>query len=296
MGKLTIVPIKGNTYYIPAPTNIGVYVKGNEATIIDSGLDKDIAKQILKVILEEGWTLKTIINTHSHADHIGGNDFLCEKTGCFVMASKTETPFIENTLLEPALLYGGYPFKTLKNKFLMAKPTKVNVSLEPPQIIEDTGIEIISLPGHALGMIGAKTPDQVIFAADSIFPQSVIDKYSLTYLWNVEEQLKTLDDLKELEADIIIPSHSEPIKNITELCEINKLKIIEIANVILSMCTEPITPEKVLGKLCVHYNTGLNATQYLLLSSTLRSYFTYLYEQGHIEASYEGNQMTWVKK
>lgn len=296
MAKLTIEKIKGNTYYIPAATNIGVFVKDKEATIIDSGLDKDIAKQILRAIEEEGWTLKRIINTHSHADHIGGNAFLCEKTGCIVMASKLEAPFIENTMLEPSLLYGGFPYKNIKNKFLMAKATKVEELLGSSTYIDELELEIISLPGHALDMIGIKTPDHVLFIADSLFPENIINKYSLTYLWNIGEQLKTLESMKILEADVFIPSHGEPITHISNLCEINKLKIEEIANVVLNMCYEPITLEEALANLCIHYNTGLNATQYVLLSSTLRSYFTYLYEEGHIEASFEENKMTWVRK
>lgn len=296
MAKLTIVQVKGNTYYIPAPTNIGIYVIDNEATIIDSGLDKDIAKQILKALEDKGWRLMRIINTHSHADHIGGNAFLCEKTGCSVMASIIEAPFIENTLLEPSLLYGGVPHKVLKNKFLMAKSTLVSETIQSPTIIADLGLEIITLPGHALDMIGVKTPDEVFFIADSLFPENIIQKYSLTYIWDVGAQLKTLDEMKALEADVFIPSHGEPIQKVEALCEINKNKIKEITGVVLNMCNESITMEEALERLCIHYNTGLNATQYVLLSSTLRSYFTYLYEEGYIEASYEDYKMTWIKK
>ena len=35
----------------------------------------------------EGWSLHAIINTHSNADHIGGNKYLMQQTGCRIYAS-----------------------------------------------------------------------------------------------------------------------------------------------------------------------------------------------------------------
>lgn len=296
MASLSLVQIKGNTYYIPCPTNIGIYVENNEATIIDSGLDKDVAKHILRLLVEQGWTLKCIINTHSHADHIGGNAFLCEKTGCQVFASKREAAFIQDPLLEPALLYGGFPHKILKNKFLMAKASYVTQIIEAPIVLSDTKLEIISLKGHSIDMIGIKTPDNIFFIGDSLFPQDILSKYSLTYLWDIKTFLETVDTLKTFDADLFVPSHGEPIKEVKNLCDVNKNKIMEIANVIYQICDEQVTTEEILQKICLHYNISLNATQYVLLSSTLRCYLSYLHEEGNIVNSYEHNKLTWFKK
>jgi glyoxylase-like metal-dependent hydrolase (beta-lactamase superfamily II) len=55
---------------------MGIYLcEGNEAILIDSGLDKDSGKKILKLLESRGFSLKFIINTHSNADHTGGNRF-----------------------------------------------------------------------------------------------------------------------------------------------------------------------------------------------------------------------------
>ncbi|PKM94228.1 MAG: MBL fold metallo-hydrolase [Firmicutes bacterium HGW-Firmicutes-1] len=296
MASLSLMPIKGNTYYIPSPTNIGVYVQNNEATIIDSGLDKDVAKQILKLLAEQGWSLSCIINTHSHADHIGGNAFLCEKTGCQVIASKGEAAFIQVPLLEPSLLYGGYPYKVLKNKFLMAKASYVTQIIEAPTVLTHTKLEIIPLKGHSIDMIGIKTPDNILFMGDSLFPENILTKYSLTYLWDIRTSLETIDALKTIDVDLFVPSHGEPIQDVSVLCDVNKNKIIEIANVVYQNCDEQVTTEDILQRICLHYQTSLNATQYVLLSSTLRSYLSYLYDEGKIETSYENGKLTWIKK
>ncbi len=64
------------SYYINCPVKMGIYLcEGNEAILIDSGLDKDSGKKILKLLESRGFSLKFIINTHSNADHTGGNRF-----------------------------------------------------------------------------------------------------------------------------------------------------------------------------------------------------------------------------
>jgi glyoxylase-like metal-dependent hydrolase (beta-lactamase superfamily II) len=75
-----LIQVADATYYIESPLKIGVYrVNEQDVLLIDSGGDKQAAKRIQKILTERDWNLKFIINTHSHADHIGGNDFLQQR-------------------------------------------------------------------------------------------------------------------------------------------------------------------------------------------------------------------------
>ena len=76
-----LIKVKNNTYYINSPAKIGLYVDGTDAYLIDSGNDKDAGKKDKKILDENCWSLKLIINTHSNADHIGGNKYLQSQTG-----------------------------------------------------------------------------------------------------------------------------------------------------------------------------------------------------------------------
>ena len=76
------------SYYINSPAKIGIY-RQNETDIylIDSGNDKEAAKKIIKIAAQQNWTIKGIVNTHSNADHIGGNAYLQQQVGCPVFAN-----------------------------------------------------------------------------------------------------------------------------------------------------------------------------------------------------------------
>ena len=100
---------------------MGFYVDDGGAYLIDSGNDKDAGRKIDKHLNEQGWKLKMIINTHSNADHIGGNKVLAERWGCPVFGKGIEAVFTEYPLLESSFLFGAYPPKELRNKFLMAQ-------------------------------------------------------------------------------------------------------------------------------------------------------------------------------
>ena len=89
-----LIQITENSYYIQSPAKIGlVKLNEEEVCLIDSGNDKDAGRKVRKILDANGWKLKAIYNTHSNADHIGGNKYLQGQTGCKVYAISRSTPF-----------------------------------------------------------------------------------------------------------------------------------------------------------------------------------------------------------
>ena len=72
-----LIRVGNRTCYIDSPSKIGIYQHaGAEVCLIDSGNDGGAAKKVLRHLEAEGWALSAIFNTHSHADHVGGNALL----------------------------------------------------------------------------------------------------------------------------------------------------------------------------------------------------------------------------
>ena len=290
---MELIKLGEKTYYIKNPTNIGVYkISENEVFLIDSGNDKDAGRKILKIMDEQGWAVKGIITTHSNADHIGGNKIIQDRTGCKIYATAIEKSFSENPVLESSFLYGGYPFKDLRNKFLCAKES--NVELIDNNLPD--GLEVISLKGHFFEMIGIKTDDDVYFLGDSIFSEETIRKYHLFFLYDVKEFLNSLEFLSSLEGKLFIPSHTEAAENILELIEINKAKVMEISNKICEICEEEKIFEEILKIIFDEYKLTMSSNQYVLIGSTIRSYLSYLYEEEKLTFEFKDNRMYWKQK
>ncbi len=281
------------TYCIQNPTNIGIYKLDDEKVcLIDTGNDKESGRKILKIINEQNWQVECIINTHSNADHIGGNKFIQDRTNCKILSSKTETAIINNPELEPAFLYGAMPLNELNNKFLLAKESNC-------QIIDNNlpeGLEYFTLKGHFIDMIGIKTSDNIYFLGDSIFSEETINKYHIFFIYDVEKYLQTLDFLETLNGTFYIPSHVKPLTDLKELIKLNKNKINEICNAILNTCQNPITTEKIIKNIFDTYNLQININQYALLGSTIKSYLTYLNNQNRVEYFFKDNLLYWLIK
>ena len=120
-----LIQVSENCYYIQCPAKIGL-VKLNEQDVclVDSGSDKDAGKKVRKILNENGWNLQMIFNTHSHADHIGGNKYLQEQTGCKIYAPGIECDLTNHPILEPSFVYGAFPPKELRRKFLLAQESE----------------------------------------------------------------------------------------------------------------------------------------------------------------------------
>lgn len=295
MAALTLQQIAENTYVIPSPATIGVYVRDGRAVLIDSGNDEEAGRQVLKLLNEQGWELDLIVSTHSNADHIGGNAFLQKKTGCRIAATAVEAAFIEQPFLEPSLLYGGFPMKALRNKFLLAKPSRVTDVIAPEGPILDTGLEALPLPGHFLGMIGVRTPDDVLFLADSLFSETIIAKYPIFYLYDVGAHQETLARLREVRAAHYVPSHGKPATDITGLIEANVRRVEETVALVEACCAEPLSFEGVLEQVCAACGIVLEANQYVLAGSTVRSVLAWLVEQGRMEMRFADGRLLWAK-
>lgn len=288
-----LIQVSEQSYYIQSPAKIGL-VKLNEQDVclIDSGNDKDAGKKVKRILDENGWRLTAIYNTHSNADHIGGNRYLQGQTGCKIYAPGIECDFTRHPILEPSFLYGGYPCKELRHKFLMAQESSAQ-ELTPDSLPE--GFSIIPLPGHFFDMVGFRTPDDVVYLADCLSSRETLDKYQIGFIYDVASYLKTLEMVKPLRAKMFVPAHAAAAEDVTKLVQYNIDKVLEIADKIVDICQEPLCFEAILQKLFADYGLTMNFEQYVLVGSTVRSYLAWLKDTGRVSAVFEDKMLLWQR-
>lgn len=283
------------TWVLEGPTNIGFIEKNNEVILIDSGNDKESGRKINKILKEKGWMLKTIINTHSNADHIGGNDYLQRNLNCEIYSSIIENVFIEYPYLETAFLWGGLEVKDIRNKFFQAKPSNVTKIIKNDEKINED-LESVSLKGHYFNMIGIKTADDVFFIADSLFGKEILEKYKIPFIYDVRRYKQTIDKIRKIKTEYFVPSHGDIEKDIEKTALLNQNIVKEIEEIIIEILDVEMSYEQLLKEICEYFKIELNIGQYALVGSTIKSFLTYLYDEKRIVCEIKNNILNWNRK
>ena len=288
-----LIQVSEQSYYIQSPAKIGlVKLNKQDVCLIDSGNDKDAGRKVRQLLEANGWRLTAIYNTHSNADHIGGNKYLQGQTGCMIYAPGIDCAFTHHPILEPSFLYGGYPCKELRHKFLMAQESDAH-ELTKKSLPE--GFEIIPLPGHFFDMVGFRTPDDVVYLADCLSSRETLDKYQIGFIYDVAAYLNTMEMVKSLRAKMFVPAHAAASEDVTELAQYNIDKVLEIADKITGICREPLCFEVILQKLFADYGLTMNFEQYVLVGSTVRSYLAWLKDTGSVNTLFEDKMLLWQR-
>jgi glyoxylase-like metal-dependent hydrolase (beta-lactamase superfamily II) len=187
---------------------LGDEVSG-EAIVVDPG---DDIPRILAVLARHKLTIKQILITHAHIDHIAGAARLKEITGAPILYNPRDLPLVRMMDIQAGWLGVATPD---------VRPP--DDSLEDGQVIAITGISgtILHTPGHTQGSVCLYMPEKnLLLAGDTLFAGSV-GRTDLPggdgpmLIHSVHEKLLTLPD-----ATIVVPGHG-PRTTIGEEREFN---------------------------------------------------------------------------
>lgn len=293
MSKLETVSLRGKSCVIPGSVNLGLWESGRGAVLFDSGGDESSGRALRRLMEAEGRSLEWIACTHFHADHVGGCSYLKRATGCSVAMPAFERPFLEDTLFEPAFLWGAAPFGALKNKFLMAPSCPVDLGLPQSGLWEETGIRIVHLGGHSPGMVGYVTPDEVVYVGDAVFGCDMVERHGMLFVADVADWLVTLDFLEKLSARWFVPCHAPWTEDPGHLISVTRRHLLDMSDRILTLCASPMTRDDLLGRLMDWLGKKMDPVRYVLNLCSLSAHLTYLMERGDVEPLADGGRLLW---
>ena len=281
--------IGSKTFCIEHDTNIGIhFTDDGRMYLIDTGSEGD-GEKIDEILSREGWVPSCIINTHTHIDHIGGNEFLMRKYDIPAYCTDYDMAFAHYSELEAAYMNGGYPAEKLRTIF--AHPGMIgfrSIEKETPD-----GIDWTYLPGHSFGMIGIRTSDDIWFLGDSYLSRSFLKQYTFGFIYNVEAYIDTLKKLKEFKGSLFVPSHGIIETDIVPTLEQNLRSVAEMCSMICETCREYRGQDEILQQMYERLRMHARPAQHALLSSTVKSYLTYLQDRNKLECRFVDNIMKW---
>ncbi|WP_216328158.1 MBL fold metallo-hydrolase [Deinococcus aestuarii] len=283
-------------HFLPGAVNSVVLEdRRGGALLVDTGLDESHARRLLRALGEAGLTPTGILNTHSHADHHGGNAGLLKRfPDLKVFAPPLEEAIITHPVLEPLSLFGARPPRDLQTKFLLAPPSPARLAPEPGLArIGGVDLELIEVAGHASMMFAVRV-GEVLYAADALFGPESLQKHPLTFCADSRLQKEAAARLGELEGvRAVLPGHGGPTADLAGLVAANLAAYGRTTAAVLEAVRGGAAPvDELLARVCdvlgVHMT---NAGAVVLNRATLSAHLTELLERGEVAMGVEGNRL-----
>jgi glyoxylase-like metal-dependent hydrolase (beta-lactamase superfamily II) len=224
MPKVTegVFYIQGQDEFMP---DAHAYVLGKPSSrnlsLIDAGMAGKGNYKIQSLQREgiELSSIKRIIMTHTHLDHIGClSEIQREIPSAELWVHQLEADLLEKG--EERAVYGMDMFRTLCQMQFRLKPGafkfQVDRKLQGGETLDlgDSAWEVIHIPGHSIGSIGLyHRPMKILIPGDVVYADYAIGRFDL-YGANASELMKSLMRLAELEVDILLPGHNQIVKGL----------------------------------------------------------------------------------
>jgi hydroxyacylglutathione hydrolase len=183
---------------VTGPVNTNVWILGDEASreaiCIDAATPS--VSWITASLAERGWTLKLVVSSHRHWDHIGDNAAVVDQTGALLAVHLLDRHGLED------------PRPTFPPPFPIV-PSVPALDLMEGSTIRFGGIrlDVLHTPGHTEGSVCLLAEgERLLFTGDTLFAGA----WGRTDLpgGSVDQMVESLGRLAVMDADLsVLPGH-----------------------------------------------------------------------------------------
>ncbi|MEB3807257.1 MAG: MBL fold metallo-hydrolase [Desulfurococcales archaeon] len=288
-----LVRLGDSTYLLRGSPSTLFYVDDGVVYVVDPGHGSKRAKQIKRVLAELGGGAVAVV-THYHSDHF---ETLSKDTGVRkVYSSRLDRPGIEYPEYRVSMTF-GLPLEEWR-EVLLYKPVAVKVD-EAFNCGGQVGpLETLHLPGHTPGQVGVLTPDGILYAADAVFGERVLEAYLLPYHRDPCKARDSLAKLLGASFQVLVPGHGPVLEEGEgrELIQANMRVLDSFLSRLVESLEKPVSFEEILHRLVDDASKAGSPGAMFLVEQSLRGALACLAGRGLIEAGLEKRGVVWVKK
>jgi glyoxylase-like metal-dependent hydrolase (beta-lactamase superfamily II) len=292
-----LVQLTEAAYQLRGGANAGLIAQGGHAVLVDTGMDRDTAKKILRHIESLKITLAAVVITHAHADHCGGAAMIRARTGVPVYAPALEADVVANPIWEPLYLFSGaLPPAELRHKFTLAEPCPVDGILGVgEQELGGVQVTVVSAQGHA--------PNQMIvagggacFVADACFAPEILYKHGIPFYVDIDQALASLAALAALDGAhaAFVPGHGPAVPQIAAWAAGNTARLVEIRETVARALAETDDVGQIIRRTANHFGVTIpNPVIFWLTQTTVLACLASLQRAGRASVRVVDNALVW---
>lgn len=198
-------------------------ILGDEITLIDTGFKgfwQAGVLPFLKRVNRDPNDVSLILHTHSHFDHVEGDEEIREATGAKVAISEAGAEALENPLGERERLFKLFEHllskseqKELRSRSSRSpQPQRVDRRLKSHEVLDlgPISLECIPIRGHSPDGLGFyDRDDEVLFSGDAVFGRGAVrDAFVFMMDNDVPGLFESMEMLKELSIRMLLPAHN----------------------------------------------------------------------------------------
>lgn len=176
--------------------------------VIDSGLGLASLREFLKPISEN----PTLIASHAHYDHLGGNWEFENRWAHPAEADILAHPTRRNTYADPVLQNADFralPWDGFDAQDWQPRAAPATRLLEDGEILDlgNRRLEVIHAPGHSWGLICLwDAQNRALFSTDAVYDGQIFDFLPCS---DVATYVETMKKLRALPVEVAYPCHNQ---------------------------------------------------------------------------------------
>ncbi len=241
--------------------------------------------------LDPGVEASAVLVTHGHWDHFSAAPLLRGR-GARVYAPRLCRGFVEEPRLYwmVTLCWAGPVEERVVTRYFTGGGVAVDAVAEPGRVLP--GVEAVEAPGHTPGSmvyILEAPGGRLLAAGDTVYGWSYLERSPFLYHVDSVAWLSTLERLRGLDVDALVPGHGEPVegREARRLVEANMGKLRDMLGLVERLLPgpleEPVYADEVAARLAEATGYQSSRRVYSILCPTVRALLRGLAALGRAE-------------